>query len=158
MRVSVSGGDLTAVTTLGPGQGGHRWPAALPDGRRFIFYSGRELYLGALDESPPIQLTASDGSGMYLSGMPYADVPNENGWLVWPRGGNLMAQRLDLGRGALTGDPMMIANNVAVSATLLTAVSASATGEIAYRVRGGVTTPADLGRSYRQECRDARTS
>jgi hypothetical protein len=112
---------------------------ALPDGRRFIFYSRGELYLGALDEKPPILLTASDGSGMYLSGMPYADVPDENGWLVWPRGGNLMARRLDLARGALTGDPLMIASSVAVSSTLLTAVSASATGELAYRARGGVT-------------------
>ncbi len=71
--------------------------------------------------------------------MTHDDVPDENGWLVWPRGGNLMARRLNLARGALTGDPVMIANNVAVSSTLLSAVSASATGEIAYRVRGSVT-------------------
>jgi Tol biopolymer transport system component len=139
MRVSVSGADLTAVTTLGPDQSGHRWPVALPDGHRFIFSSGGALYLGALDESPPILLTASDGSGMYLSGMPNVDVSDGNGWLVWPGGANLMARRLDLARGALTGDPVIIANNVAVNSSALTAVSASATGELAYRVRGAVT-------------------
>ena len=50
-----------------------------------------------------------------------------------------MARRLDLARGSLTGEPVVIANNVAVSSTLLTAVSMSSTGEIAYRVRGGAT-------------------
>ena len=139
MRVPVSGGNLTAVTRLRPEQRGHRWPVALQDGRRFIFYSDGELYLGALDESQPILLTASDGSGIFLSRMPFGGTPDENGWLVWSRGGNLMGQGLDLTRGALTGEPVMIANNVAVSSTLLTAVSASATGEVAYRVRGGTT-------------------
>ena len=139
MRVPVSGGDLTAVTTPRPDQPGHRWPVALPDGLRFIFYSRGELYLGALDGRAPSLLTASDGSGMYLSGPPDAGVPNENRWLLWPRGGNLMAQRLDLSRGALTGEPMMIANNVAVSSTLMTAVSTSVTGQVVYRVRSDVT-------------------
>jgi hypothetical protein len=139
MRVPVSGGDLAAVTSPGPEETGHRWPVALPDGRRFIFRSRGGLYLGALDESPPILLTASDGSGTYLPGRPNAGVPDENGWLVWARDGNLLARRLDLARGALTGDPVMIANNVAESATQLTAVSASAAGELAYRVRGGVS-------------------
>jgi serine/threonine protein kinase/Tol biopolymer transport system component len=138
MRVPIAGGDLTAVTTPGQDQSGHRWPVALPDGRRFIFSAGGALHLGALDESPPVLLTASDGSGMYLSARPNADVPDENGWLLWPSGDNLMARRLDLARGALTGDPVIIANNVAVNASALTAVSASATGEVAYRVRGGV--------------------
>ena len=69
MRVPVSGGDLTAVTTPRPDQSGHRWPVALPDGRRFIFFSRGELHLGALDESPPLVLTTSDGSGVYLSGI-----------------------------------------------------------------------------------------
>ena len=139
MRVPVSGGELTAVTAPGPDQSGHRWPVALPDGRRFIFYSGGELHLGTLDQNPSILLQASDGSGMYLSGIPGADAPDETGWLVWPRGGSLIAQRLNLGRGALAGEPVVIANNVAVSSTLLTAVSASATGELAYRIRGNVT-------------------
>jgi Tol biopolymer transport system component len=140
MRVPPEGGELTAVTTLGPDQWTHRWPVALPDGRRFIYSSSGDLYLGVLDESPPILLTASEGSGMYLSGMPNANGPDDDGWLVWSRGGNLMARRLDLARGALTGDAVLIASDVAVSSSGLTAVSASAKGELAYRVRGAVTT------------------
>ena len=40
MRVSASGGSTVEVTTFGPQQIGHRWPYALPDGRRFLYYAG----------------------------------------------------------------------------------------------------------------------
>ena len=58
MRVSAAGGAAVAVTTFGPQQIGHRWPYALPDGRRFLFYAGGPpdtagIYLGALDGSTP---------------------------------------------------------------------------------------------------------
>jgi hypothetical protein len=138
MRVPVSGGELTTVTSPSPEQGGHRWPVALPDGRRFIFFSRGELHLGALD-TPSTVLTASDGSGIYLANAPSNDAADEHGWLVWPRGGNLMARQLDPARGVLIGEPVMLSSSVAVSSTLLTAVSASATGRLAYRATGGVT-------------------
>ena len=38
MRVSASGGAPVAVTTLGPQHQSHRFPHALPGGRRFLFY------------------------------------------------------------------------------------------------------------------------
>ena len=44
-----------AVTHLAAGEGCHRWPQFLPDGRRFVFFStlGRfdtqGVYLGSLD-------------------------------------------------------------------------------------------------------------
>ena len=58
MRVSASGGKVVAATTLEPQQSSHRWPLALPDGRRFLFYvfgapATAGIYLGALRRDRP---------------------------------------------------------------------------------------------------------
>jgi Tol biopolymer transport system component len=55
------------------------------------------------------------------------------GWLLWVRGGALVAQRLDLEQAALTGDPVTLANGVAVDEFLRSGVSVAATGLVAYR-------------------------
>jgi dipeptidyl aminopeptidase/acylaminoacyl peptidase len=60
-----------------------------------------------------------------------------SGWLLWVRTGTLMAQRLDLGRRELTGDPVTLADPVAFDATVYAgAVSVSAAGLVAYRTSG----------------------
>ena len=132
MRVSATGGAAVAVTTLGPQQGGHRAPSFLPDGRRFLFsVSGAPgttgIYLGALDKSAPIRLTPSDSSGTYLP----------TGWLLWMRAGTLVAQRLDVTQAALMGEPVTVADGVAVDGFEHSAVSVAATGLVAYRTGPG---------------------
>ena len=50
-RVSATGGQSLPVTRLGAGQGSHRHPRFLPDGKRFLFYvrsSQPGIYLGEL--------------------------------------------------------------------------------------------------------------
>ena len=93
-RVSAAaGGAMTAVTALGPQQTGHATPYFLPDGRRFAFYvrgasdtSG--IYLGTLDGSAPIRLTAADGGGVYLpAGQTSVAARASSGWLLWVRAG-----------------------------------------------------------------------
>ena len=112
MRVSATGGAAVAVTTLGPQQPGHRSRRFLPDGRRFLFYvrggapDTAGIYLGALDGSAPTRLTPADSAGVYLPA----------GWLLWVRAGTLVAQRLDLAKAALTGEPVTLADGVAVVA------------------------------------------
>ncbi len=132
MRVSAAGGATAAVTTLGPRQSGHRWPHQLPDGRRFLFYvfgtpDTAGVYLGALDGSAPTRLTPADGAGVYLP----------SGWLLWVRAGALVAQRLGLAEAALIGEPVTVADGVAVDGTFRSAVSVSATGLVAYRTSVG---------------------
>ena len=62
----------------------------------------------------------------------------DGGWLLWVREGALVAQRLDLERQALIGDPLSIADPVAVdAATNAAAVSVSAGGLVAYRTGAG---------------------
>jgi Tol biopolymer transport system component len=131
MRVSAAGGTPVESTTLGPQQSAHRWPYMLPGSHRFLFYvfgapEVAGIYLGALDGSASARLTPADSAGVYLP----------SGWLLWARAGALVAQRLDLAQAALTGEPVTLADGVAVDANSLSAVSVSATGLVAYRTSG----------------------
>jgi Tol biopolymer transport system component len=119
-RVPASGGEAVPVTRLDR-QTNHRFPFFLPDGRQFLFHAAGPpeaagIYLGGLDSAETWRLTAADAApGVYLSG-----------WLVWLRSGALVAQRLDLERKALTGEPVTLADSAG-------GVSVSTTGLVAYR-------------------------
>jgi serine/threonine protein kinase len=131
MRVSATGGAVTAVTTLGSHLG-HSGPHFLPGGDRFLFFAqaGPDtvgVYLGALDDNAPKYLTRSDGHAEYLPA----------GWLVWALEGTLFAQRLDVEERALVGEPLVLANNVRADFHLHNSLSVSATGLIAYRAGSG---------------------
>ncbi len=143
-RVAAAGGDAAPVTTLDR-QDSHRWPVFLPDGRHFLFYArgGPDtggIHLGTLDAGAPTRLTAADTAGTYLpagavrdGGPGGAEALREGGWLLW-RAGTLVAQRLDLARRALTGDPVTLADAVASDETFSrSAAAVSATGLVAYR-------------------------
>jgi Tol biopolymer transport system component len=131
-RMAASGGAAVAVTTIGPQQAGHRYPHFLPDGQRFLFYvrgagDTTGLYLGALDGSAPTRLTPADSSGVYVSG-----------WMLWVLEGALIAQKLDLAKATLTGEPVTLADGVMVDDVRLHggALSVSPTGLVAYRAGG----------------------
>jgi Tol biopolymer transport system component len=119
------------VTTLDR-QSSHRFPQFLPGGRQFLFYAQGTpqtagIYIGSLDSTETKRLTASDAAGVY---MPL-------GWLLWVRGGTLVAQRLDLAKLALNGDPISVVDPVGIDGNVqATAVSVSATGLLAYRWAG----------------------
>ena len=151
LRVAATGGTATAVTTLGPQQNGHNRPFFLPDGRRFLFSaSGARdttgTYLSALDGGAPTRLTPV-GLGVYWpdgpgpagasrgGGPSGAEASREGGWLLFARAGTLVAQRLDLAKAALTGEPVTVADAVG-------AVSVAASGLVAYRT--DTTSPKQL--------------
>ena len=134
MRVAATGGAAAAVTMIGPQQSGHVQPYFLPGGDRFLFFvrgtpGTAGIYLGTLDGGAPTRLTPADGSGAFLP----------SGWLLWVRAGTLMAQRLDVAKAALTGEPVTLADEVAVDVgtSLQSALSVAATGLVAYRTGEG---------------------
>lgn len=133
-RVGADGGNTVGVTTL-ERQASHRWPVFLPDGRHFVFYAqgGPDtggLHLATLDGGATTRLTAADTAGIHLP----AAAGRDGEWLLWTRGATLQAQRLDLTRKALTGDPVTLADSVAYDPNIFrSAVTASATGLVAYR-------------------------
>jgi eukaryotic-like serine/threonine-protein kinase len=129
MRVGVLNKELRPVTKIdAPRSANHRWPQFLPDGHHFLFYAPvNGIYLGTLDVGDPKRLTQSDTGGAYL----------EPGWLVYVQEGILVAQRLDIERGELTGDPVTLANSVGIDGNLEQAgFSVSTDGLVAYRGAG----------------------
>jgi eukaryotic-like serine/threonine-protein kinase len=140
--VSAATSPPVAVTRLDR-QNSHRFPSFLPDGRHFLFYTHgtpdtRGIYLAALDAPGMRRLTAADAAGVYLPAGPGpAEASRESGWLLFVRTGTLVAQRLDLDRQVLTGDPLTLADPVAVDTSNVAAVSTSAGGAVAYRTGAG---------------------
>jgi len=150
-RIPASGGEPAAVTQLDK-QTSHRFPQFLPGGRQFLFYAQGTpatggIYLGSLDSSETRRLAAADTGGVYLSeraalrgsgststARTRSPASSPAGWLLFIRAGTLLAQRLDLERGELTGDPVTVADSVASDASAFAgAVSVSGGGIVAYR-------------------------
>jgi serine/threonine protein kinase len=133
LRISASGGEPVAATRLDPPRRfDHRNPQFLPDGRHFLFYAfgtpeASGIYLGSLNGEEPKRLAAADTAAAYLA-------PE---MIVFVRGTALMAQHLDLNRGELTGDPMIVADPVGSTGGSSGGFS-SVSGRIAYRSGAGV--------------------
>jgi Tol biopolymer transport system component len=133
-RVGAAGGEPVAATRLDPPrQSGHRFPHFLPDGRQFLFWAQGTpetagIYLASLDGGAPTRLTAADAEGAFL--------PPD--WLVFVRQGTLVARRLDVAHRTLTGDPVTVADRVAVDPTARAGFAVSAAGLVAFRGGGGV--------------------
>ncbi len=136
-RIQASGGASSPVTQLAATQGNHRFPQFLPDGNHFFFfvYGNPEvsgLYLSALSDGSAKRLTGADSFGI--------NIPP--GWAAFVEQGRLVARRFDLKRGELTGDPVTLANGIAVGAGGVAGLSVSTDGKIAYR--SGTTAPNQL--------------
>lgn len=109
MQVPAQGGTPAPATRLAAGQGSHRWPQFLPDGRRFIFSAAlgqpetRGVYLASLDGGEPRRILQVDTSAMYAP----------PGFLLYVSNDVLVAQRFDASVGAVTGDPSVLAQGAA---------------------------------------------
>ena len=108
-RVPASGGEAVRVTTLGPRDEAHRWPAFLPDGKHFIFLDD-----ASRSEDHFIKLASLEG------GEPKAILPaaiTEALWadpnlLLFVRDETLYAQALDKNTFAPSGDPVALGSHV----------------------------------------------
>ncbi|MGH9256300.1 MAG: TolB family protein [Vicinamibacterales bacterium] len=133
MRVSAAGGTSTAVTHLAAGEGSHRWPQFLPDGRRFLFFStlGRSdtqgVYLASLDGGEPVRVLATETPGVF--------VPPDRVLLV--RGDALVAARFDAAQGAVAGELLPLAQPVGRDDGVLASAFSVSPGTLAYRATGG---------------------
>ena len=105
LKVSDKGGAVEPASRLdfARGEGTHRIPNFLPDGRHFTFYASPgagvepgEVCLGELGSLEHHCLGVSSSSG----------IPTPSGHLLFVRGKVLLAQRLDALKGALVGDPI----------------------------------------------------
>jgi serine/threonine protein kinase len=132
LRVSAAGGTPEPASTLdvSRSENSHRWPWFLPDGRHFLFWARSSrgsqengLYVGELGSLRAKALTKSESMAVYASGN-----------LLFMRDQTLMAQPFNPRRIELSGEPVPIAEHVAINgATSRPLFSASETGELVYQ-------------------------
>jgi len=134
-QMSAAGGTPAEVRLQGvTRQAG--FPQFLPDGRHFVFMDGRRggegtMRLASLDSDRTTTLVESDGVGAFA--------PPDH--LLFVRNTSLMAQKIDLTRLVLDGEPQVVASGVSrgsLGDVMVVVVSASANGTIALPApRGG---------------------
>ena len=137
-QVPASGGTPSPLTTLDAsrGEGSHRWPQVLPGGR-FLYWVQSDkpentgIYAASFAKpGEPVRLLPTDTNALYAPG------GDGKGYLLWLRGGTLVAQEFDPSTLKLAGEPHPLADpvarigimgqmNVAVSAGGLLLYSAS---------------------------------
>jgi Tol biopolymer transport system component len=134
-QVAASGGTPTPVTMPGEKEA-HALPHFLPDGRHFLYLAGaglgsRQIRIGSLDAEPGRQtaepLFQNDYAAKYLPGAAGAD-----GHILFVRDNTLLAQPFDPGTRVLTGEPITVADQIAMNSIGLGYFSTSDTGSLAY--------------------------
>ena len=108
MRVAATGGALVPVTRLAAGQGSHRWPQFLPDGRRLLFLMAtgqpetHGVYVGSLDGGEPTRVMPAETAAVYAA----------PGYLLLVSQGVLAAYPFDAARATVAGEPIPVAQAV----------------------------------------------
>ncbi len=111
LRVSASGGTPVPVTKVDPNQfTSHRWPFFLPDGKHFLYVAihhdpskaaNNTLYFASVDGVEDRPLFRSQSNAIYA-----------DGYLLFARGNQLMAQPFDPAKGKLSGEAQSVAKGV----------------------------------------------
>ncbi|HTS65629.1 MAG TPA: hypothetical protein VMH28_26585 [Candidatus Acidoferrales bacterium] len=144
-RVSASGGRPEAAWKPDGGQNQRSglWPHFLPDGKHFLFYAqadGPEMsgvYLGALDSAVCRRLFASQTNAVYSAAAPGS---SRAGYLLYINERNLTAIPFNPAKLELTGDAIVLANDIgAVRSLALAPISVSDSGVLVYQGVGRPT-------------------
>lgn len=134
-RVSGAGGAPVKLTTLDTSRQeiAHRHPRFLPDGKHFLFFAlsstpeNSAVYVGSLDSKDVKMIMPAD----VMAGFAPPDQ------LLFMRKSALMAQRFDVNKLELQGDPFPVVDNVGTNtANSVAGFSASDNGVIAFRIGG----------------------
>jgi eukaryotic-like serine/threonine-protein kinase len=166
-RVSASGGEVSTVIQRGNDEYALGWPAFLPDGKHFLYMGYRmgspsQIKVGTFGQ-PESGVVITEGSAPRFAA----------GYLLFVRGGNILAQTFSLDSFRLSGDPQPLgeASDFSVSpAGVLAYHESSADSELKVFDRSGniVATPGPLasygsprfstdGKSISVDVRDAKT-
>jgi Tol biopolymer transport system component len=128
--VPASGGVPRGASRIdrASGQMMHAWPHFLPDGKHYLFQA---QYANGSDSLLVGELGSTETKllGPAASLMGYSDP----GYVLWVQGGALRAQRLNLKKLELVGEPFPVTTQLGVGTTGLASFSASLSGVLAYR-------------------------
>jgi DNA-binding winged helix-turn-helix (wHTH) protein len=128
-RVLADGGTPTSLSMLDPARRdvSHRWPAPLPDGRRFAVLvwsgqvGGQGVFVGSSEGGALTRVSAVQSPARVLAGH-----------LLFISRETLVAQRIDLGTLRLAGDPVAIAQPVGRGPADEAAFATSPTGALSF--------------------------
>jgi Tol biopolymer transport system component/predicted Ser/Thr protein kinase len=135
LQVSASGGTPSPLTIRDSsrGEGFHVWPQVLPGGRFLYWVRGAKEETGIYAASfakpgEPVRVLNSETNAVYAPGGDGKD------YLLWLRGGTLLAQEFDARTLRLAGEPHPVADPVSQVgvATAQMNVAVSAGGQILY--------------------------
>jgi Tol biopolymer transport system component len=132
MRIPATGGTPEVLTHLAPGQGSHRWPQFLPDGRRFLFLSSlgqassHGVYLGSLDGQEPTRLLGGQTAVMYAP----------PGYLLRVIDGVLVARRFNPESGVVSSEWVTLAQPVGTDDGVFHSAFSVSPTTLAYRAGG----------------------
>jgi serine/threonine protein kinase len=112
MRVNVEGGTPVEATKIDKAlHTSHRWPFFLPDGKHFLYLAinhdsaksaSNAVYFASLDGRENRQLFRSESNAIYA-----------DGFILFARGDQLMAQRFDASSGVLSGASASVVKGIA---------------------------------------------
>ena len=126
-RVSAQGGKPEPVSSVSSEEMGHFWPSFLPGGRRFLYTAWtqqgdkRAIFAGELGSKEKTRVAAGESNAAYTA----------SGHLVFHRAGAVYAQRFDAGKLTLAGEPVRVADGIAVADSRGT-FAVSVSGVLAY--------------------------
>jgi Tol biopolymer transport system component len=131
-RVS-AGGGVAATAVPSDSIAGVGWPAFLPDGQHFFYTElpitdPSRIMLGTLGQPKGVPL------GVTGSRIEYSP----DGYLLFARERTLLAQRFDLGRRRMVGEPFPVAEDLPVSGSAQANFTVSGNGVLVYRTTGAI--------------------
>jgi eukaryotic-like serine/threonine-protein kinase len=147
--VSARGGAASPVASLDSPLGeGALWPQFLPDGRRFLYTKSqpggippRELRVASLDSKENRLVMRTDSRAEYAA----------PGYLLYVRDAALFAQPFDEAHARMTGEPILVAENVHFFfGPLHAAFSVSQTGVVAFQTAAQLSRLAWLDRAGKE--------
>jgi eukaryotic-like serine/threonine-protein kinase len=111
-RVSASGGSPTEISTLDKARGEdtHRWPMFLPDGKHYLYLAAslagqREvdaIFVGSLDSNEKHFVVNATSNASYTT----------SGYLLFYKDNTLFAQRFDLKKFTVSGEPTLVLTDI----------------------------------------------
>ena len=140
LSVPASGGTPVQLTQRDTTrkESSQRWACFLPDGKHFLYFS-RTISLGAEAEGDAIMAGSLDGGPSKFVINSSTNAVYASGYLLYMRGGTLLAQRFDESTLSVSGDPASVAEGIINDAGFSLGVfSASQTGILAYQTGVGI--------------------
>jgi eukaryotic-like serine/threonine-protein kinase len=135
-RISVNGSAPTAITTLDPAQHtSHRWPFFLPDGKHLLYLAIN--HDSAKSANDTVYYASADGSANRPLFKSKSNAIYADGYLLFARNEQLLAQAFNPSSGTLSGEPQTVAKDVANDPTTWHMGVAAANGGLLIYGNGG---------------------